>query len=408
MADPFGGLPPDLATQAQALQRRQALAQALMQRSLGGVQMPQQGRLASPVSPLAGLAPLAEAYFGAKTAKGADKDQAVIGGLYKNRENLAIQDYLKNRKANPEGAAMEAFTGDFPKLGELGKLDLSALAKQGEPYSLGEGDTRFEGGKPVTHGKDRYRASEEIPENWNSLLPAGVKRDPSGLPGAILMPNNAGKEDRYVATFKDGKLTGYKIDNTPQINVTATANAPGVKGDTKYAEERMGARAKSMAELDKSAEGAYKSNLAMDRFLFASKKGMAGGAQPLLSTVQNFLTTFGFSPGELKSIRQMEQALGAVQTNMIAEFGARGLTDNDMKVLRLALPKVETDRESREAVANIVKKMNDFTIAEWENQREAERKTYPELAKKVPDPWWYKNYKSEKMREPAGTWEVIK
>jgi hypothetical protein len=89
----------------------------------------------------------------------------------------------------------------------------------------------------------------------------------------------------------------------------------------------------------------------------------------------------------------------------MAELGARGLTDQDMKVLRMALPRIETDRVSREAVANIVKKANQFTISEWESQRASEAEIYPDLATKVPEPYWYKQYK---LTKPGGAWEVVK
>jgi len=183
-----------------------------------------------------------------------------------------------------------------------------------------------------------------------------------------------------------------KRPTASDVNVSANAAVP--KGDTKYAEKRMSDAAEGMTALTKSAESAYKGNKSLDRFLAASNTGTQGGAQPIITGVQNFLSSFGYAPSELKDVRQMEQAIGDMLGRKMEELGARGLTDKDMEVLRESLPRVNTDRAARENIVRILKVTNNNIISEWEGQRSQEFQTYPELSKRIPEPVWYKEHKN--------------
>ena len=96
----------------------------------------------------------------------------------------------------------------------------------------------------------------------------------------------------------------------------------------------------------------------------------------------------------------MEQAIGDILGNKMAELGARGLTDKDMEVLRQSLPRVDTDKASRDNVVEILKKANNNVIAEYENARLEEARVYPDLSKRIPDPAWYK---AHKLKVPTNT-----
>ena len=169
-------------------------------------------------------------------------------------------------------------------------------------------------------------------------------------------------------------------------------------GDKKYAEKRMEGRANSMADLEKTAESAFKSNKALDRFVAASATGASGSAQPLYTATENFLSSFGYTSDNLKSVALMEQAIGDILSSKMAELGARGLTDKDMEVLRQALPRVATEKQARVDVANIIKKSNEGTIANYESELSAEKESYPDL--KIPLKGWHREYK---LRNPVAT-----
>lgn len=145
-----------------------------------------------------------------------------------------------------------------------------------------------------------------------------------------------------------------------------------------YLSARIADQAKAFADLEKSADSAVKANRALERFIQASANGTEGGAQPIISGLQNFFASFGFNPEQLKSTAVMEQAVGEILGAKMAELGARGLTDKDMEILRQALPRVNTSHEARLQVADILKRSNDSVINDYYSRAQAENQKYPD------------------------------
>lgn len=151
-----------------------------------------------------------------------------------------------------------------------------------------------------------------------------------------------------------------------------------------YASTRSGDQATAMTELERAAGSAYKQNQALDRFLQASAGGAEGGFQPVMTGLKNFVASFGFEPDGLEDETIMDSAISEILQQKMQELGARGLTDEDMKVLKNALPRTATSREAREIVAKIVKKANDYTIGNymdrvrWEDQYNPDMNYYRE------------------------------
>jgi hypothetical protein len=169
-------------------------------------------------------------------------------------------------------------------------------------------------------------------------------------------------------------------------------------GDNKYIETRRGDQAKALTDLEKSAQSAYNQFNTLDRFIAASEKSFAGGAATVLAGVNNFLSSFGYNSESLKDTRVMEQAIGDILGNKMAELGARGLTDKDMQILRDALPRVETDKKSRVEIAKIIKKANANVLKEYETARNEEARIYPDLAARTPMQAWFQDYKRNPQR----------
>ena len=171
-------------------------------------------------------------------------------------------------------------------------------------------------------------------------------------------------------------------------------------GGGKYAAERMKIQAKRMDEIEKSATSAYSGKKALDRFVRNSKKGTEGGAQPIISGVKNFLTSFSsYSPDELTSTAVMQQAIGEVKVGLIARFGARGLTDKDMEIINESLPRVATSKDAREKVAEILGKIYEYQIEEYSDALEQEKELHPEVSKGIIKPKWLREYSSKKKDE---------
>jgi hypothetical protein len=237
--------------------------------------------------------------------------------------------------------------------------------------------------------------------------------------GAVIQSNSQapgfmGKLGDVAPTVGDqlrGANEPFRADGTPNVPVqqfqigksragASSTNVSVNTGDKKYAEVRGAKRAEAMDDLEKAAQSAAQANDALDRFIEASKTSTQGGAQPIITGVQNFLSSFGYKGEDLKDVRVMEQAIGDILQNKMAELGARGLTDRDMDILRQALPRVATDRTARAEVARIVKTANLAKIDEYARQREEEARIYPEISSRVPEPEWYRRHKAKSPNQP--------
>ena len=177
------------------------------------------------------------------------------------------------------------------------------------------------------------------------------------------------------------------------------------EGDDEYIKQRRKGQATAFTDLEKAGQSAYNQYNTLDRFIKASEKGFAGGAAPMFAGTANLLSSFGMNiaPEALKDTRIMEQAIGDILGNKMAELGARGLTDKDMEILRQNLPRVETDKGSRVAVAGVLKKASAATLREYENARSEEAKNFPELSARSPTPAWFKDYQASKAKfQPSG------
>jgi hypothetical protein len=232
------------------------------------------------------------------------------------------------------------------------------------------------------------------------ITPAGQVFDPYAIqPGQVFADPNKPFSIGPDGTFMPNLPYQAYSKEKARAGASSVSVSTG-KGDQKYAETRMTGRANSMADLEKSAENAFKQIQALDRFIAASPDGSAGSAQPIMTALQGFISSFGYDSKNLTDTRVMEQAIGDILGSKMAELGARGLTDKDMQVLREALPRVATDRPARETIANIIKRSHQTTIAEYQHQRGEESRIYPELGSRLPEPLWMQSYR---VYKPQGT-----
>jgi len=396
-------LPPDYENQLREAARRRRMAEMLSQQATEPIEQPQQAGAKTSWTQV--LAKGLQAYLGNRESEKASKAEAEVADKTKTLYDTEMADYNKARMGTPaqapmiagddEGNAMpmvpaqkadtrellvKALMASNPKVQQIGQMDYSNA--QGQAAAEAAARAKAQEGYNLAPGAKRFQGNQMIAEN---VAPEKVNYNQPFLPDGT--PNLAYQK----FAMERGKA------GAPNVAVNMG------KGDNKYIEERLQGRAKSMAELDKSAEASYKTVKAIDRFMEASEKGTEGGAQPVITLAQNFLSSFGYAPGVLKDVRQMEQAVGDILGTKMAELGARGLTDKDMEVLRESLPRINTDRAARQNVAAIVRKAAENNINEWKLQRQEEAKTYPDLGKRIPEPNWARQYESErKAKAPAG------
>lgn len=377
MAESYADIP-ELSAEQAAILRRKKIAEAIRAQSLQPLESQQApGGYVVPTSPLLGIGKVLEAYLGKKAGEEADTAQLGLGQKAQemgSAERQKVIDAMIGQQEQPR--PMEGFEGPMP--GQAPTPDVQSERLMGLnlqfPQAEKERELRL---KSVESSMNRKSGTEDVSIGGGEWQTYVTKPD-----GTVDMSRPIGKPFSKKATASESN-----------VNIGA--------GEKEYVKERLKKKAEYAGELDKSAESAYKSIKAMDRFLESSKTGMAGGAQPIISGTQNFLASFGFDIKDLKDVNQMEQAIGDILATKMSELGARGLTDRDMDVLKQSLPRVATDRTSRENIAEILKRSNKNTIAEWENYQEEEAQSYPELKGKIPRPQWYKKYKEETAFAPV-------
>ena len=372
--------------EADAIERQRRLSEALTTTSMKPIQS---SNPASAVSYTQGLAQMLQAYYGRKGQEYADTRAKALGTQQDERraaDTALLAQALQGRQAQPAGIAEDAagnvtqsdpMAARTPQQGALQALPMMrdpamqqiamqhSIPKQPEPFTLAPGATRYgPDGKPVATAPVAPKSPEPF-----TLAPGAIRYGPDGK-----------------------QIASSPVAQRPISETTVNLG----KDDDEYLKARRKAQAESFQTLEKGAESAYKGMQAVDRFIASSKTGMQGGAAPLITATKNFLSTFGYPVGDLKDTRVMEQTIGQILGTKMQELGARGLTDKDMAILREALPRVEVDAASREAVASILKKDYEATIKEYIGARDEEARIYPDFAKKTPTQGWLREYKGRK------------
>jgi hypothetical protein len=219
-----------------------------------------------------------------------------------------------------------------------------------------------------------------------------------------------GQESSMYERERTDELADAKAerDRAPQLAEQQAA----AESTQAYRAAREMQNVEYMKESRKTAGTAIKNNRSLSRMFAASKDGREGGAADILSKIQNMFVSFGVPADGLEDVATMQQAVGAIKAEYMSELGARGLTDKDMEILSVALPRMETSREAREKVITILKKENNLKIFGYLDQVADEEERYPGV--KVNRPSWYKSavnsnaygaYKEKQRRDQEKEWQ---
>lgn len=385
---------------AERIARQKMMAQALQEQALQPLEMPKTPGVR--ISPLAGLAQMLKAHSGKRAFEQAEGEQKALAGQVQERraaDMSALVNALRGRQATPGGLTEDAagnVTQADPMAAQTASQSLQAalpMIQTPEIQQAGFG-AMLQAIKDEKPKDPKWQVTEKFDANGRPVKVLVNLNNP-----AQTMPFGEAKRPDILDPEVEAAQRRVREAGKPQTTIVNQQ-----PGDDKYLQERRKAQAATFAALEKSAESAYKQINTLDRFIEASKKGTAGGAQPIISGVQNFLSSFGYTPEQLKDVRVMEQAIGDILGNKMAELGARGLTDKDMEILRQALPRVNVDKDSRIAVAEILKKTAMSTLGEYENARAEEERIYPDFAKKTPVQSWFKAYKDSKSNVVEVDW----
>lgn len=361
--------------------RRRRLQEALLQQSM----TPQQtqytpGRFsrAVPYSPWQGLTQIGQALI----ARGAmDRSDERIEEAVKEQEDKRKRLYegvMKTYEGTPaQPAVTESLLGppQFPEGEQV--LQEAVPAVPGDPRAA----MLQAAAHPETEAMAKYLALAQ-PKPTKPSYAVVPEMQPSGK-----------WRNREVISGQKAGLVGEEYEKG------AGATDIDIGASDKYAEERMKKQAVRIDDLSKAAKSAYSESQALDRFISQAGTATAGGAQPIVTGVKNFLSTFGYDDKSLTSVKVMEQAIGDMKVNKIAQFGARGLTDKDMEVIHQSLPRINTDPTARVEIAKILKKVHDNTIQDYIYAREEEAKSFPKVSQQIINPRWLREYKLQQPPE---------
>ena len=294
MSTPFA-LPPDLMAQQSGIDRKRAIAQALLQSGLA----PRQGQMVSGhyVAPglLGGVAQITQALGGMAMSKDLDKQQADLGQTYNTRLTEGLDKFLRTRegapgqtmndqqaadlmqndvapeladpvKVDPRRAVLEAMTSGLQPLQQIGQMELQAMLRGNgrDPSMIKESGGQFydlSSGKPVLLGGAEYGPTETI--------------------GGDLYQRGPG-----------GKLT--KLDNAPKVSTTVNNN-PTQAGLKKYQEavgESLAPGGKSRVSAERAQEGLTASVEALQAVNDGARMGIA---QPAMQVVRKLAAELGIS-----------------------------------------------------------------------------------------------------------------
>lgn len=320
----------DFAGQAAAIERRRALAQAMMQAGM----TPQQGQMVSGhyVAPgIAGALSQVAQMVGGHFA--GQKAEAEAGELARARSGAlaqGLEKYLQTRegtpgqvmndqqaadlmnndqaptladpvKADPRRAVIEAMTSQFPELQKVGQMDFAAMLKPkgADPSMIKEAGGQFydlSSGKPVLIGGAEYGPTEVI----NGDL---YQRGPGG------------------------KLV--KLDNAPKISTTVNNN-PTAAGLKKYQEavgESLAPGGKSRVSAEQAQEGLTASVEALQAVNDGARMGIA---QPAMQVVRKLGAELGIANAETAPTDALSAAL---KQSVFKDLGGLGtqISDADRK-----------------------------------------------------------------------------
>lgn len=320
----------DFAGQAAAIERKRALAQAMLQAGM----TPQQGQMVSGhyVGPgIAGaLGQVAQMVGGHFLGKQADEAAGALAQSRNTALGEGLEKYLRTRdgapgqtmtdqqaadlmqndqaptlaepvKADPRRAVIEAMTSQFPELQKVGQMDFASMLKPAgrDPSMIKESGGQFydlSSGKPVLLG--------------------GVEYGPTETLGGDLYQRGPG-----------GKL--IKLDNAPKISTTVNNN-PTQAGLKKYQEavgESLAPGGKSRVSAEQAQEGLTASVEALQAVNNGARMGIA---QPAMQVVRKLGAELGIANADTAPTDALSAALKQSVFKDLGGLGAQ-ISDADRK-----------------------------------------------------------------------------
>lgn len=243
-----------------------------------------------------------------------------------------------------------------------------------------------------------YRSTRPTEQEARS---AAINADAAGVPFSIGVQPKSASPSAAVVT---GPQSVSDVQSQPDQSILS--NEQKRLMEQKKQEDIISRKGKTLEDVEKdiytdfknnqkTAEGAFSTINSMELYKKLSPNAAAGGVQPVFTGLKNIISSFGFTPESLSNEQIMSSAIDHILTYKMKELGARGLTDTDLRTIRNSLPNLNTSKEARIAVANIVQKANTKVIDQYRVDRLNLGEKYPDRASSLPFPNFYKEWISQ-------------
>lgn len=308
-------LPQDYQSQLDQNQRKQQLAQMLLQRSMAGMNRPTEmvGRVAVRNSPLAGIANALTGFAGFKADQDFTRQSGEIRAKYE--ADQAAELGRINGMSDPKAAIAAALVSKFPSVQAYGK----DLQKRMEDRLGKWADIA----KDVAPGAAAGAISSgEIPQGWTPppIPEPSFGADPSGSNYAVTTNRKGEKELKYApkANTVDIKLPGKEAELGLDLMKS------GVEGWRKKADAATESLDAARSALDALQEGAR-----------------AGGGEKAYQALRKAAQGMGIQVPETATTEQLQMALG--KGVLAALASVRPASDKDIAFLQQIQGSIGTD-----------------------------------------------------------------
>lgn len=392
----------DFETEADAIKRKQAIADALQQSALAPMQMPTQ-----PGVKLSGvnvLAKLLEGYVAGKKSDEAKADRTALSQRYGDELKSGMEQYYKTMQGyETPFMALAPNEDGSPQMvkvpGDRKKAIFDALASNHPILRDLAMQQLKEEGKNTLTPKDLLAIAtpESILANPNNTAGWKPKRELKAVaPGEVLLdssgnfatPGNPAGSPPWKTTTIGGDLyqessTGLrKLDNTPKVSVHTTVQT----GDNALMKKLGESTAELIDGARKGKQQAQQTQFTANRLEELNNKGVfSGPTANIATTLGAFAQTLGVPVDQNKLGRSEEyNAILAQQVSKVLTAGSgvgRSMTDEDRKRFEAQFPQLISTPQGRQQIIGMLRNSAAQDL-QYANQVEANlRKSYPEAAR---------------------------
>lgn len=376
----------DYTAEAQSLQRRRSVSDAMLKRSLDPISVPvakSANELSSVISPFAALAKLGETYMANKSGERVDTAEGSLAARYKAAENKEIADftsgdtndlkhllkYSQSQFAPTRAAALEMLKEhqkgvirpkDILTTPKASLASRSAGAQVGDVSKL-EADPEYH---VVPEGGTAISTVPGDPSKQTTILDKGkqYEKEADGVTPKLYEIKDG---DRTISAQREigtGKLE--VIDKGNKISISNALDA-GQKGINAGAEAIWKQGAETIGDLAKQARAARNMGDSMKRMRALDDKGIYSGAGAGFKT---FATNMADSVGSMIGVpisKEMRDNLSNSQTfnsvgieawqQLVGQMGGnRGITEQEAAKIRLIVPQLKNSVDARKQMYDIL------------------------------------------------------